>query len=271
LVVFVCTAAALGMWLGSRHAFKNDPMLMGVWRMLAHGGVPLAAVGIWEARAWARPRALDAALVTAGVTGLLGLCALRFTPLGADWFTAAPTLHLAVPSLVAAALVLAGLAHAGTDLRRWGIGLGDWRWWLPHHGVLLAGLIPVLVLTTVLVPPLAAFYPTYKPARTELDALFMLHGSLALDFVGWEFLFRGFLLFAVARRGDAVLAIVLQALPFFLLHGTKPEIEMLSSFVGGMFAGWFCLRARSFFPLYVIHWVMITTVGCTSFVLRALG
>ena len=73
---------------------------------------------------------------------------------------------------------------------------------------------------------------------------------------------------AMARRGDALVAILLHAFPFFLLHGNKPEIELLSSFVGGIFAGWFCLRARTFFPLYVIHIVMITTVGFTSFVMR---
>lgn len=164
--------------------------------------------------------------------------------------------------------MILGLGQTGARLKDWGIGFGDWRWWLPHHGLLLLALIPLVALTTWLVPPLAHYYPMYKPARTSFTALEMSMGGLALDLLGWEFLFRGFLLFGIARRGDAVMAALLQAVPFFLLHSPKPELEMGSSFVGGVFAGWFCLSARSFFPLYVIHVAIITTVSVTAFWLR---
>ena len=119
-----------------------------------------------------------------------------------------------------------------------------------------------------MVPALAHYYPMYKPARTSFDALVMSHVALAVDLAGWEFLFRGFLLFGIARRGDAVLAMFLQALPFFLLHSPKPEIEMISSFFGAVLAARFCLRARSFLPLWVIHVSIITTVGFTAYWLR---
>jgi membrane protease YdiL (CAAX protease family) len=245
--------------------------------MAVHGGLPLAAVGMWEL--WVRRRARGDARggvvafvgTLAGVALLLAPLVARFSTAGAAAMATSPGTWIVLPDLCGTVLLLAALRDLGARLADWGIGLGDWRWWLPHHGVLLGLLVPVLVATTWLVPPLAAFYPVYKPARTHLDALVLAHGALALDFIGWEFLFRGFLLFAVARRGDALLAILVQALPFFLLHSPKPEIEMLSSFVGGIFAGWFCLRARSFFPLYVIHLTMITTVGCASFALRAMG
>ena len=272
LVVWVAYAAAIGMWLGLRHSFKNaDPVLVGAWRMAVHGGIPLAALAAWElreARRAGRASLVAGAVVIAGMLLLLAPVFVRFTTEGEAALLAAPFWGMAAPPLLGAALVCGGLVFAGRDLREWGIGLGDWRWWLPHHGVLLAALVPVLVATTVLVEPLSMYYPVNKAARVSLDAFGWAHLGLALDFIGWEFLFRGFLLFAMARRGDALVAILLHAFPFFLLHGNKPEIELLSSFVGGIFAGWFCLRARTFFPLYVIHIVMITTVGFTSFVMR---
>ncbi|MDP2314483.1 MAG: CPBP family intramembrane metalloprotease [Pseudomonadota bacterium] len=277
LAVWVAYAAAIGMWFGLRLSPKGDPVLVGTWRMLVHGGIPLVAVALWELRdGWrsttapggAKPSPTSIGLSVAGIALLLAPIAARFSKPGLAFLTSDPFDNMARPALIGTALVLGGLILARRDLSKWGIGLGDWRWWLPHHGVLLAALIPVLVATTYLVPPLAAYYPVNKAARLSLDGFAWAHLGIALDFLGWEFLFRGFLLFGMARRGDALLAILLHVFPFFLLHGNKPHIELLSSFVGGIFAGWFCLRARSFFPLFVIHVVMMTTVGFTSFLMR---
>jgi len=271
LVSVVCTAAAAGMWLSERHGLHGGPMAVGAWRMLVHGCVPLAALAAWElhvARGRGQFAPAPAAIVALGVTLLLLPVALGLTKAGASALVASPALRMVLPAAVGATLVLGALRAMGARLGDWGIGLGDWRWWLPHHGVLLLALLPVIAAVTCMVPALAHYYPLYKPARTSLDALQLSLTGLAVDFVGWEFLFRGFLLFGIARRGDAVLAMLLQALPFFLMHEPKPELEMLSSYFGGVLAGWFCLRARSFLPLYVIHVAIITTVSVTAFWLR---
>jgi membrane protease YdiL (CAAX protease family) len=272
LVVWVSFAAALGMWLGLRHQPKGDPVLVGTWRMLAHGGIPLVAVAAWELRdAWRRgqpPGSVAFGVTFGGAALLLGPVIARFTDAGLASMATASFLRMSLPGLVGAAAILLGLRLAQRDLKVWGIGLGDWRWWLPHHGVLLAALVPVLMATTWLVKPLADYYPVNKAARTSLEAFGTAHLGIALDFIGWEFLFRGFLLFAFARRGDPLMAILAHAFPFYLLHANKPHVELLSSFVGGIFAGWFCLRAGTFLPLWVIHLTMMTVVGFTSFMMR---
>lgn len=269
MVIGVSFAAALGMWLGLRHAFKVDPMVTGSWRMLAHGGPALAAVGLLEL--YFRRGREGAVLVVAGALLLVGPLFFRLTEAGEIAIAGDPVVWLVLPGLLGTVLVLTGMRRMGARREDWGIGLGDWRWWLPHHGVLLLCLLPVVALATWQVDSLHDYYPLYTPARTSFSALVTSHIALALDFVGWEFLFRGVLLFGIARRGDALLAIVLQAFPFFLLHYKKPELELLTSFGGGILAGWFCLRARSFFPLYVIHLVMISTVGITAFLLVHFG
>ena len=60
-------------------------------------------------------------------------------------------------------------------------------------------------------------------------------------------------------------------MPFFLLHKVKPEPEMLSSFVGAIALGWFCWRARSFLPGFLLHWVMNAAVAALAFSWRHLG
>lgn len=272
LLVFVSFAAAIGMWLGLRFQPKGDPILVGAWRMLVHGGVPLVAVVVWELREGFRkgPRPSAGALLLSlsGAALVLAPIVTRFSDAGLAAQKLASFQRMALPGLAGAAIAILGLVLARRDLSKWGMTLGDWRWWLPHHGVLLAALVPVLMLTTWLVEPLAAYYPTNKAARTSLEGFGVAHLGLALDFIGWELLFRGILLFAAARRGDVLLAILFHAFPFYLLHYPKPHIELLSSFVGGIFAGWFCLRAGTFLPLYVIHITMITVVGFTSFLMR---
>lgn len=270
LLVWVSFAAMIGMWLGLRFQPKGDSVVIGAWRMLVHGGIPLVAVVLWELRAARKAGAtgIGGFVALFGATLLLAPVLARFSDAALAAQRAAPVLTLAGPGLLGGALAVVGLRLARRDLAAWGMTLGDWRWWLPHHGVLLALLVPVLMLTTWLVEPLAAYYPTSKAARASLGGFAWSHFGLALDFVGWEFLFRGFLLFAAARRGDPLLAIFFHVFPFYLLHYPKPHIELLSSFVGGIFAGWFCLRAGSFLPLYVIHITMITVVGFTSFLMR---
>ena len=68
----------------------------------------------------------------------------------------------------------------------------------------------------------------------------------------WEFFFRGYLLFGLQKSVGNIAAVVIQALAFGLLHWGKPE--MISSFAAGIILGVVALRAKSFFPGFVLHW-----------------
>lgn len=74
-----------------------------------------------------------------------------------------------------------------------------------------------------------------------------------LDLLGWEFLFRGWLLFGYARKFGAE-ALWLQAVPFAIAHVGKPEIETLSTIFGGFAFGWVAWRSKSFLYSFLIHW-----------------
>jgi len=87
----------------------------------------------------------------------------------------------------------------------------------------------------------------YKPLATGLP------WNTFLDLFGWEFFFRGWLLFGYARRFGPE-AIWLQAVPFALAHIGKPEVETLSTIFGGFAFGWVAWRTRSFLYPLLIHW-----------------
>jgi len=160
------------------------------------------------------------------------------------------------------------LSRSSIQLSDWGMGLGDWKWWAPRTAVIML-IIPVcLWLAMNASPELAAHYPTWKPARTHFPTLLTQQGLYGLEVLGWEFLFRGFLLFSVYRMAGPHLAIWLQCLPFLLLHFDKPTLELYLSWVGGLAAGWFCLRARSFWPLFWMHWIQLSSAGFIGYILR---
>jgi membrane protease YdiL (CAAX protease family) len=255
-------AVACGVMLvGELFAVRGHPVLRGAWRGMLHGALPLA-VAIGLSRRIGPPSGRRA--VAAGALALILPIAIRLAT-HKHIFRDEPVL-LAVP--LALGLSCLAVAARGFDSRPYGCGLGDLKWWGPRLGVCLAVLVPALVLAVVLDPALASFYPTWKPARQGGSAFVLSHLGVALDFIGWEFLFRGFLLFGLARLWGPKRAIWAQAIPFFLLHYYKPPLELISSLPGGLAAGWFCLRAGTFLPLWIIHVVQMTTVGAVAVWLR---
>jgi membrane protease YdiL (CAAX protease family) len=124
-----------------------------------------------------------------------------------------------------------------------GFGLGDWKAGL----VLTLGGILLIAPILWLVSHGGSMQDYYKPMAVGLP------WNTLLDLFGWEFFFRGWLLFGYARKFGPE-AIWLQAVPFALAHIGKPEIETLSTIFGGFAFGWVAWRTRSFVYPLLIHW-----------------
>ncbi len=88
----------------------------------------------------------------------------------------------------------------------------------------------------------------------------------ALELFGWEYLFRGWILFGYARKYGPD-ALWIQAVPFAVAHLGKPEVETLSTIFGGFAFGWVAWRTGSFVYSFLIHWfiaaliVIVSTIG----------
>lgn len=68
----------------------------------------------------------------------------------------------------------------------------------------------------------------------------------------WEYLLRGFLLFGLKEKlGEA--SILIQMVPFVLLHLGKPEVETVSCIITGIWFGYVAYRGKSFWPAFLIH------------------
>ncbi|MDT0632111.1 CPBP family intramembrane glutamic endopeptidase [Rubrivirga sp. S365] len=133
-----------------------------------------------------------------------------------------------------------------------GLGLGDWR----LAGALALAYVPLVVVGTWVLSDGAAFqaqYPHYDVAKVDWGAFLIYEALFLFYWVGWEYLWRGFVLFGTAPALGAPLAIVVQTVPFAILHAQKPPAEAYLSVLGGLALGALVWRCRSFWIAVPIH------------------
>lgn len=144
-----------------------------------------------------------------------------------------------------------------------GLGLGDWKLAL----TIAALYVPVVAAGTWVLSDGTAFqeqYPHYQPAAHDWR-FFLVYELLFLFYwIGWEYLWRGFVLFGTAHT-FGLYAIFVQAMPFALLHLQKPLAEALLSIVGGVALGALVWRCRAFWIAVPIHaaQMLLLDLWCT--------
>ncbi len=134
--------------------------------------------------------------------------------------------------------------------REYGFSLGDWKLGLAYTALGILLMAPVIYYLGTDNESMKAYYERFLPG---------LPWTTFLDLIGWEFIFRGWILFAYARKFGHD-ALWLQAVPFALAHMGKPEIETLSTIFGGFAFGWVAWRTKSFVYPFLIHWFISTFI-----------
>ena len=99
-------------------------------------------------------------------------------------------------------------------------------------------------------PGMVAYYSA-RVAESSVGRLIYVN---AVDLWGWEFIWRGFMLFGLARVLGPGPAIFISAIPFAFMHLNKPELETLSTIFGGAGFAFIAWRTNSFIYPWLIHW-----------------
>jgi membrane protease YdiL (CAAX protease family) len=126
-----------------------------------------------------------------------------------------------------------------------GLRLGNWKLWGFHLAIVIIVGLPILYGASRMTD-VAAYYTQveFKLERYSLEI------SAAL--FAWEFILRGFLLFGLKEKLGEV-SILVQMVPFVLLHFGKPEIEMISTIIMGIYFGYVAYRSNSCWPAVLMH------------------
>ncbi len=160
------------------------------------------------------------------------------------WFVCQGVTGFVVPVLVL------GVFFRQTPLQM-GLGPGDWRFATKIAAVYL----PLVAAATWFLssdPGFRAAYPHYLPAAYDWRLFLVYEGLFIFYWIGWEYLWRGFMLFG-ARHALGYMAIFVQAVPFTTLHVNKPFLEGLLALPGALALGALVWRCRSFWVAVPIH------------------
>jgi membrane protease YdiL (CAAX protease family) len=149
-------------------------------------------------------------------------------------------------------------------LKDYGLAIGEWRTWLRHAGIYALVAVPLIAIASRL-GAFRAYYPMFHLAREQPALLVPWEVAYGAYFFAWEFFFRGYLLRALARPfGPA--AIVIQTIPFVMMHFGKPEAEVAASVVAGIFLGLMAYRGRSMIGCWLLHWACAATMDLLALV-----
>ena len=149
--------------------------------------------------------------------------------------------YFVIPALVITLLFREPLTDYGFKLGNWRVGLA-WT-------VGVCAVMAVILLIVARTEGMQQYYNVRSP-----ESVWRIIYVNGVDLFGWEFVWRGVLLFAFARAFGPGPAIFLQAVPFAFMHLGKPEIETLSTIFGGAGFGFIAWQSDSFVYPWLIHW-----------------
>lgn len=172
------------------------------------------------------------------------------------WFATSFVLYLVMPLVVS-------FATRGSFHERYGFQFGDWRAGLKISALFLAVMLPATWVASTLdsfkgIYPLAgngAYLEHLGGGKTAFSwRLFLTYeaGYMAY-FFAWEFLFRGWMVQGLVPKWGRAQAVLVQVMPFAVMHLGKAELEAIGSIIAGVALGILAVRTRSFFYGFFLH------------------
>ncbi|MCE1165070.1 MAG: CPBP family intramembrane metalloprotease [Bacteroidetes bacterium] len=148
-------------------------------------------------------------------------------------------------------------------LSEFGFTAGDVKFGLLTAGVFYAVML-VIVWIVSASEEFANAYPQGGAAlRENLPLLLMYELCILIYMLGWEFLWRGYMLFGLKSK-LGYYTIFIQMIPFFILHKGKPDIELFASIFAGIILGIQALRSRSFVYSWLLHFAVMFSIDLIS-------
>jgi membrane protease YdiL (CAAX protease family) len=168
---------------------------------------------------------------------VLFLTLAGYHPIGPSWISS--VIYFAILPIITITVILR------RNPLDFGLRLGNFKVWGFYVIATLIVALPILYIASRS-SLLANYYtiPKFNVVKYSLETTVYLFA--------WEFLFRGFLLFGLKDKLKES-SILVQMVPFVLVHFGKPEIETISTILTGLYFGYVAYRGNSYWPAFIIH------------------
>lgn len=112
-------------------------------------------------------------------------------------------------------------------------------------------------------PAFGAVYPLLGQARDSWTIFIIYEAGLFIYLIAWEFIWRGYMLFGLKEK-FGYYAILIQMIPFLILHDGKPPIETFGVIFGGIALGILAYRTKSIYYCIVVHACIMFSIDLIS-------
>ena len=136
-------------------------------------------------------------------------------------------------------------------LNNYGIKIGDFNAGIKLSGLFLAIMLPLIWLATSQ-PAFCLTYPLLDQARDSWKVFIIYEAGLVFYLFAWEFIWRGYMLFGLKEK-FGFYAVIIQMIPFVILHNGKPPLETFGAILGGIALGILAYRTQSIYYCIVTH------------------
>lgn len=148
------------------------------------------------------------------------------------------------------------------DLKDYGLQLGDYKAGLIFSAIFL-GVMILMIWFTSATSDFAVKYPHLQTARNNWSGFYIYEAGMLMYMFGWEFIWRGFMLFGLKEK-FGYYTVLIQMIPFVILHNGKPAPETFGAIAGGIALGMLAFRTKSIYYCVLTHMGVMFSIDMIS-------
>ena len=148
------------------------------------------------------------------------------------------------------------------ELKNYGLQFGDYKIGLTLSAICLLVMLPAIWFFSA-TPDFVAKYPHLLSTRNNWGDFFIYESGMLLYMISWEFIWRGFMLFGLKEK-FGYYSVLIQMIPFVILHNGKPAPETFGAIAGGIALGVLAFRTNSILYCVITHMGIMFTIDLIS-------
>ncbi len=147
-------------------------------------------------------------------------------------------------------------------IKDYGISFGDYKTGFKITLIFLVIMLPLVWLASTF-PEFNKTYPHLSSAKESWKIFFVFEAGMFIYMFSWEFIWRGFMLFGLKDK-FGYYAVLIQMIPFLILHNGKPAPETFGAIIAGIALGILALRTNSIFYCVLTHMSVMFSIDLIS-------
>ena len=112
-------------------------------------------------------------------------------------------------------------------------------------------------------PDFVSKYPHLLSVRNDWSRFLVYEIGMLLYMISWEFMWRGYMLFGLKEK-FGYYSVLIQMIPFVILHNGKPAPETFGAILGGIALGILALRTNSIYYCVITHMGVMLSIDLLS-------